>query len=144
MAWKSGEDGFLEKMLGPLPGQPAPAVRWVGDPVRTHLALLLNTRQGAIQNLPDYGLPDVSSFYSEYPASLSQLRTLIERLIRKYEPRLLNARVHRLEDYGTKEFRASFLVTGEVEEGEGPPARVRYKTVITGAGHAAVAADEDL
>lgn len=139
MARQPAEAGFLEKMLGPLPGRSASAVRWVGDPVRSHLTLLLNTRQGAIPNLPDYGLPDVSSFYSDYPASLGELRALIERLIKKYEPRLLNARV-RLTGSDTREFRASFLITGEVQEG-GETERVQYRTTISSSGHAALGSD---
>ncbi len=141
MAWRSTDDGFLERMLGPLPGRPASPVRWVGDPVRTHLALLLNTRQGALQNLPDYGLPDVSSFYSDYPASLGELRSFLEKLVKKYEPRLLNARV-RLIGSDPKEFRASFLITGEIEENE-ERTRVQYRTTISSSGHAAVGADLD-
>jgi type VI secretion system lysozyme-like protein len=141
MARRPADEGFLERMLGPVPGRSAPAIRWVGDPVRTHLALLLNTRQGALQNLPDYGLPDVSAFYSDYPASMGQLRSLIEGLIKKYEPRLLKARV-RLLDTDPKEFRASFLITGEIEEDEeiNP---VQYRTTITGSGHANVGSGLD-
>jgi len=141
MARRSTEEGFLEKMLGAIPGRSAPPIRWVGDPVRTHLALLFDTRQGALQNLPDYGLPDVSSFYSDYPASLGELRSLIDRLIKKYEPRLLNVRV-RLLGSDAKEFRASFLITGEIEENE-ERTRVQYQTTITGSGHAAVGSSLD-
>jgi type VI secretion system lysozyme-like protein len=142
MVWRSSEGGFLEKMLGPTaPGRSAASIRWVGDPVRTHLALLLNTRQGALKNLPDYGLPDVSSFYSDYPASLGELRAFIEQLVKKYEPRLLNARV-RLTGSDAKEFRASFLITGEIDE-EAGRARVQYRTTISSSGHAAVGADLD-
>ena len=141
MAWRSTDDGFLERMLGPLPGRAASPIRWVGDPVRTHLALLLNTRQGALQNLPDYGLPDVSAFYSDYPASLGELRSLIEKLIKKYEPRLLNSRV-RLIGKDDKEFRASFLISGDVEEDE-ERTPVQYRTTISSSGHAAVAAGLD-
>jgi type VI secretion system protein len=141
MAWRSTDDGFLERMLGPLPGRPASPMRWVGDPVRTHLALLLNTRQGALQNLPDYGLPDVSSFYSDYPASLGELRSFLEKLVKKYEPRLLNARV-RLVGSDAKEFRAAFLITGEIEENE-ERTRVQYRTTISSSGHAAVGTDLD-
>lgn len=141
MDWRSTEDGFLERMLAPLPGAPRSPIRWVGDPVRTHLALLLNTRQGALQNLPDYGLPDVSSFYSDYPASLGDLRSLIEKLVKKYEPRLLSARVQ-LVDKDTREFRASFLITGEIEEDD-QRTRVQYRTTISSSGHAAVGSDLD-
>jgi type VI secretion system protein len=136
MARRGTEEGFLEKMLGPLPGRAASPIRWVGDPVRTHLGLLLNTRQGAVPNLPDYGLPDVSSFYSDYPSSLGDLRALVEKLIRKYEPRLLNLKVKLIEK-DVKEFRASFLITGDVEEEE-ETTRVQYRTTISSSGYAAV------
>jgi type VI secretion system protein len=142
MSRRLSEAGFLEKMLGPLPGRPASPVRWVGDPVRTHLALLLNTRQGALPNLPDYGLPDVSSYYSGYPASLGALRGLIQKLIEKYEPRLLNPRV-RLIGSDNREFRASFLITGEIEE-DGEATQVQYRTTISSTGHAAVGSPDDL
>lgn len=141
MARRSSDEGFLEKMLGPLPGRPPSPVRWVGEPVRVHLALLLNTRQGAVPNLPDYGLPDVSSYYSGYPASLGALRSLIQKLIEKYEPRLLQPRVRYLGS-DDKEFRASFLIEGEIEQGE-ETARVQYRTTISGTGHAAVGSDSD-
>lgn len=127
-------DGFLEKMLGPLPdSRSAHKVRWVGDPVRTHLGLLLNTRRGSLQNLPDYGLPDVSSFYSEYPASLSELRIIVEKLIKKFEPRLHNAHVRLLES-DQLEFRASFLITGEIVD-EDRQTQVQYRTTISSNGY---------
>lgn len=142
MARRAADAGFLERMLGPLPGQPHTPMRWVGEPVLTHLALLFNTRRGAIPHLPDYGLPDVSSFYSEYPASLGELRALIERLIKKYEPRLQNPKVRLIGKPEEKEFRASFLITGEIDEGE-EVARVRYRTTITSTGLAAVGSTLD-
>jgi type VI secretion system protein len=137
MARRSSDEGFLEKMLG-TPGRPS-TTRWVGDPVRAHIALLLNARQGAFPTQPDYGLPDVSSYYSGYPASLGALRSLIQKLIEKYEPRLLNPRVRYLGS-DDKEFRASFLIEGEVEQGE-DRTRVQYRTTISGTGHAAVGSD---
>ena len=137
-AGRSEKQGFLEKMLGPLPGpRPGSPVRWVGDPVRTHLALLLNTRRGSVPNLPDFGLPDVSSFYSDYPKSLSTLRSLIEELIRKYEPRLMNPRV-RLIETRRNEFRAAFLISGEVEDELEEVSQVTYRTTISSSGHAAL------
>jgi type VI secretion system protein len=133
---QSEAEGFLEKMLGPIAGRPAPVIRWVGDPVRTHLALLLNTRRGAVSSLPDYGLPDVTSFYSDYPSSLSELRVLVEKLIKKYEPRLLNTRV-RLMETDAREFRAVFLISGEIEL-EQDRVRVQYRTTISSSGQAAL------
>ncbi len=129
--------GFFEKMVGSVPGQPASPSRWVGDPVRVHLNLLLNTREGAVPHLPDYGVPDMSSYYSDYPASMGHLRAVIEELIRKYEPRLHNPHV-RLIDTDEGEFRVSFLITGEIEEDD-EVTLVKYRTTISSNGQAALA-----
>mgnify|MGYP001825823054 FL=1 len=127
--------GFLEKMLGPLAGQSVnPRLRWVGDPIRDHLTLLLNARKGSVVHLPDYGMPDMASFYADYPASLTGLRTAVEELIRTYEPRLLNPQV-RLVEADTGEFRISLVISGEIEEEEGG-ARVTYRTTFFSDGRA--------
>lgn len=137
MAGRREEQGFFERMLGTLPGAPpSRPPRWVGDPVRDHLVLLLNTRRGSVPHLPDYGLPDVSEFYTDYPGSLAELRRLVEQLIRTYETRLSNVRVRLLEP-GSSEFRASFLISGDLEV-EDEPVRVTYRTTINNSGRAAL------
>ena len=127
--------GFLEKMLAPLPGQETPSnLRWVGDPIRDHLTLLLNARKGSVEHLPEYGMPDMASFYADYPASLTGLRKAVEELIQTYEPRLLNPKVQ-LVEAETGEFRVSLVISGEIEESEGG-SRVTYRTVFTSDGRA--------
>jgi type VI secretion system protein len=127
--------GFLEKLLGPLPGsaQRSP-VRWVGDPIRNHLMLLLNTRRGSLGHIPEYGMPDVASYYSDYPTSLSYLRSEIMDLIRRFEPRLSDVNV-RLIASDEREFRVSLLISGEVEEPDGV-VKVSYRTTISSDGKA--------
>jgi type VI secretion system protein len=102
---------------------------------------LLNTRRGSVPNLDDYGMPDVSSFYSDYPASLTELRAEVERLIMKYEPRLQSAKV-RLIESEHREFRVALLITGEIEEA-GEPARVQYRTTFSSNGHAELAREDE-
>jgi len=58
--------------------------------VQIHLAQLLNTRQGSLAYLPDYGLPDLGDIYQALPQSISTLVKIIEKVIHKYEPRILN------------------------------------------------------
>jgi type VI secretion system protein len=129
----SAEMGLLEKLLGPVPGTGAAfSVPWVGDPIRQHLILLLNTRRGSLLHMPDYGMPDVSSYYADYPASLTELRSEILQLIRKYEPRLENVDVKLLET-DRKEFKVALLITGEIEEPAGV-VKVSYRTTITSGG----------
>jgi len=124
------EAGFLEEMLNLLPGEGNNDIlgRWLGDPIRNHLSLLFNARQGSVEHLPDYGMPDMSSYYSDYPASLTGLRAAVEALIRKYEPRLSNPRV-RLIGSDNAEFKVSMVITGEIEEGDGST-NVTYRTTI--------------
>lgn len=54
----------------------------------SHLSRLLNARQGVLQHLPDYGLPDITEIYQGLPYSLDGLLANITELITKYEPRL--------------------------------------------------------
>jgi type VI secretion system protein len=127
--------GFLEKMLAPLPGEASkPTLRWVGDPIRAHLTLLLNARKGSVEYLPDYGMPDMASFYADYPASLSGLRQAVEALIATYEPRLHNPQV-RLVEAGSGEFRISMVISGEIDEPDGQ-AKVTYRTTFFSDGRA--------
>ncbi len=130
-----GNRGFLEKMLGNPrdSGQDSPP--WLGDAIRIHLGLLLNTRRGTVGHLPDYGVPHMSAFYADYPDSMLQLQQVITQLIHDYEPRLRNPRVQRI-DPKEDEFRASFLITGEIEEQDGEKVWVKYRTVFASDGQA--------
>ena len=131
----SANRGFLEKMLGDPRDRGQSSPRWLGDAIRIHLGLLLNTRQGTVSHLPDYGVPHMSAFYADYPDSMLQLQQVITRLIRDYEPRLRNPRVQRI-DPADDDFRASFLITGEIEEPDGERAWVKYRTTFASDGHA--------
>lgn len=61
--------------------------------VRDHLARLLNARSGALQHLPDYGLPDLPSLYQALPYSVEDLALAVQELISRYEPRLEHVQV---------------------------------------------------
>jgi predicted component of type VI protein secretion system len=79
-------------------------------------------------------MPDMASFYADYPSSLTGLRKAVEELIRKYEPRLLNPQV-RLMEADSGEFRISLVISGEIEEPDGE-SRVTYRTTFFSDGHA--------
>jgi type VI secretion system protein len=98
------------------------------------LTLLLNAHKGSVEHLPDYGMPDMASFYADYPASLTGLRKAVEELVQTYEPRLLNPQV-RLVEADTGEFRISLIISGEIEESEGGT-RVTYRTTFFSDGRA--------
>ncbi len=61
--------------------------------VATHLGLMLSTRQGSVETLPDYGLPDLNDMRLSLHEALSQARSVIELFIRTYEPRLSNVQL---------------------------------------------------
>ena len=69
--------------------------------VRTHLQLLLNTRQGSVVIADDYGMPDFTNFLSTYPSSIPEMEKLIKQTISKYEPRLKNLQVKFIFDEKT-------------------------------------------
>ena len=61
--------------------------------IKAHLTRLLNSRQGSLTHMPDYGLPDVAEIYQGLPYSVDDLIKAIETTIEKYEPRLKNVKV---------------------------------------------------
>jgi type VI secretion system protein len=56
--------------------------------VRDHLQRLLNARQGVLQHLPDYGLPDLPSLYSGLPYAADDIARQVRQTVERYEPRL--------------------------------------------------------
>lgn len=130
--------GLLEKLLGPISGARVQdsVETWVGDPIRKHLWVLLNARQGSVEHLPDYGMPDLSSVYPDVSASYAELERTVQALILKYEPRLLNPRVEAQKNTKAHQFlNASLIITGEIETPEGN-SRVTYRTTISRDGDA--------
>ncbi|MDX1341840.1 type VI secretion system baseplate subunit TssE [Reinekea sp. G2M2-21] len=61
--------------------------------IHDHLMRLLNARQGVLEHLPDYGLPDLDMFYRELPYSEQDIAFAVKNVIEKYEPRLIQVRV---------------------------------------------------
>ncbi|MEM0962104.1 MAG: type VI secretion system baseplate subunit TssE [Bacteroidota bacterium] len=88
-----------------------------------NLQRLLNTRQGSVPHLPNYGLPDLSSLRRE--GNLDQLRKAVRRAVTEYEPRLARVRVeHR--DANPYQMRVTFVISGEVERGR----RIQLETTF--------------
>lgn len=65
--------------------------------VMDNIRVILNSRQGALKHLPDYGLPDLSMVYRHLPASAHMLRQHIAMVLLKYEPRLRAIDIELLE-----------------------------------------------
>lgn len=71
----------------------APGYEGRVESITEHLSLLLNTRRGAIQHLPDYGLPDSTVVSMRDRASVFEFGREIEKTVQKYEPRLMQIQV---------------------------------------------------
>lgn len=93
--------------------------------VLSNLNRLLNTRQGSIAHLPDYGLPEPATIYRDAEYPIEELRKDVKEVVEKYEPRLRRVHIERHRN-GDNQMRLSFLISAELESGE----RVRFRTVF--------------
>ena len=105
----------------------------LAEAVREHLLLLLNTRQGSISHLPEYGMPDLSDYYKGFPDSLVQLADALKGSIAKYEPRISDLKVV-LASTSHTGFEAIFSINGILWGDSGEPEKVEFKTTVKGDG----------
>lgn len=63
------------------------------ESIRMHLLRMLTTRQGSVQSLPGYGLPDLNDVNLTKSEILHLSSRAIEECINAYEPRLEGVRV---------------------------------------------------
>ena len=84
--------------------------------IREHLAILLNTRRGAIAHLPNYGLPDSTQVSVRDRISIARFGKEIEETVKKYEPRLIHVRVRPMEQDpdSIAAFNLGFLLEAKV------------------------------
>lgn len=103
--------------------------------IMDHLNRLLNTREGSVPHLPNYGIPDVSEIYRKMPGSIIDLQNAIKKTIELYEPRLKNVKVL-IPDEKKNKFSLSFIITGEMRNSGG---QVRFETTFASNGKSSTA-----
>ena len=64
--------------------------------VLDNLQRILNSREGALSHLPDYGLPDMGMTLQGLPGSAHGLMKTMAATLLKYEPRLANVSIELL------------------------------------------------
>jgi type VI secretion system protein len=101
--------------------------------VHSHLERLLNSRQGDLSHLPDYGLPDMGEIYQDLPGSAPVLTAAIKACIEKYEPRLKNVVVVPQINNSPKSV-LDLLISGHIVGQQ----TVHYVSVFQGDGHAVI------
>lgn len=58
-----------------------------------NLSMVLRTRQGSVDHLPDFGLPDIMQVFIDSGYSFEPLKKQIRETILKYEPRIAGVRL---------------------------------------------------
>lgn len=99
----------------------------------SHLTRLLNARQGSLQHLPDYGLPDITEIYQGLPYSVNTLMQAIKNTIEKYEPRLRHVQVLQNPN-AAKDYVLHLMIRGEINNGQ----RVEFDTYFLNEGAARI------
>jgi type VI secretion system protein len=94
---------------------------------------MLNTRQGHTLTLPEYGMPDITSFRHALPEAVSAMENDIKNSIDKYEPRLRNVSVSQVP-LPDGEMILRFEVTGELVTAR-EEASVLFETSINPSGY---------
>ncbi|MBB6056798.1 type VI secretion system baseplate subunit TssE [Tolumonas osonensis] len=83
--------------------------------ILNHLNKLLQTRQGTVHCLPEYGLPDLNDANASIYDSINRIRRHVEWAINCYEPRLTNVRVAHAPD-AANPLALKFRITGTMQK----------------------------
>lgn len=80
-----------------------------------NLHMILKTRQGSVQHLPDFGMPDILQVYFKSGNSIEPIKKQIRETILKYEPRIGEVRVDKTE-FDQKIMRISLKIVASIKE----------------------------
>lgn len=95
----------------------------------SHLAKLLNTRQGSAIIAPDFGVPDITNVPGDTIQETRQrLEKIIQRVVEKYEPRLCNVKMV-MQHEEKEQFSLKFRL--EANLAERPDVPVVFETVVS-------------
>ncbi|MDI6795165.1 MAG: type VI secretion system baseplate subunit TssE [bacterium] len=104
----------------------------LAESVLTHLQKMLNTRQGHVLILSDYGIPDLSEVVHSFPDSIKQMQEAIRTSIEKYEPRLRKVRVRHVGS-GEDILKLRFEITAQLVTAQ-EKASVWFETMVNSSG----------
>lgn len=79
-----------------------------------NLKMVLQSRRGAIEHLPDFGIPNIRKIYFE-TGSVDSVPNLIRETILKYEPRLQDVKVKR-KDFDPANLRISMEISAKIKD----------------------------
>jgi type VI secretion system lysozyme-like protein len=79
-----------------------------------NLKLVLQTRQGSVLHLPDFGIPDIRQIYFD-EGTIDSVPKKISETILKYEPRLVDVRVKK-KDFDDKNLRVTLEISAKIKD----------------------------
>jgi type VI secretion system protein len=79
-----------------------------------NLKMILQSRRGSVEHLPDFGLPDIRQIYFD-EGSIDSVPNLIRDTILKYEPRLEEVKVKR-KNFDANNLRLSLEIYAKIKQ----------------------------
>ncbi|HLG32076.1 MAG TPA: type VI secretion system baseplate subunit TssE [Ignavibacteriaceae bacterium] len=80
-----------------------------------NLRMVLSTRQGSVQHLPDFGMPDILQLYFDSGNSIDPIKKEIRNVILKYEPRIGDVQVQKT-DFDQEMMRISIKIVATIKD----------------------------
>jgi type VI secretion system protein len=80
-----------------------------------NLRMVLSTRQGSVQHLPDFGMPDILQLYFNSNNSIDPIKKEIRNVILKYEPRIADVEVHKT-DFDQESMKITLKVVATIKD----------------------------
>jgi type VI secretion system protein len=102
------------------------------ESIRQHLRRLLTTRQGSVQALPDYGLPDLNDLNMSRSELTQACCRAIEHCITLYEPRLTQPVVQPLPGSEKAPFTMLFSIVASKVAEDGGLSPWRWTVILNG------------
>lgn len=80
-----------------------------------NLRMVLSTRQGSVQHLPDFGMPDILQLYFSSNNSIEPIKKEIRNVILKYEPRISELQVQK-SDFDQESMKITLKVIATIKD----------------------------
>ena len=80
-----------------------------------NLRMVLSTRQGSVQHLPDFGMPDILQLYFNSNNSIDPIKKEIRNVILEYEARIEDVEVHKT-DFDQESMKITLKVVATIKD----------------------------
>jgi type VI secretion system protein len=80
-----------------------------------NLRMILTTRRGSVQHLPDFGVSDILQIYIRSDNPIESLKQELKQVILKYEPRIKEV-IMETSEFDQKTLRASLKIIVKVKD----------------------------